>query len=74
MVAVVDKLEEAAFVERRRNPLDRRAYALEITEKGRRVLEQADRLALEVEQDFLAPLSASERRTLIDLLQRLILA
>jgi MarR family transcriptional regulator, lower aerobic nicotinate degradation pathway regulator len=72
MVSVVDKLEEAAFVERRRNPLDRRAYALETTAKGRRVLEQADRLVIQVERDFLAPLSASERRSLTGLLQRLI--
>src|SRR5436190_9111777 len=36
MVAVVDKLEDGGLVMRRRNPLDRRAYALEITAKGRR--------------------------------------
>src|SRR2546423_14388032 len=36
MVAVVDRLEDGGLVMRRRNPLDRRAYALEITAKGRR--------------------------------------
>jgi DNA-binding MarR family transcriptional regulator len=72
MVAVVDKLEDGQLVVRRRNPLDRRAYALEITAKGRRALEQADTLVSQVERDFLAPLSTAERRTLIDLLQRLL--
>jgi DNA-binding MarR family transcriptional regulator len=72
MVAVVDKLEDGQLVVRRRNPLDRRAYALEITAKGRRALDQADKLVSRVERDFLAPLSTAERRTLIDLLQRLL--
>ena len=72
MVAVVDKLEDGELVVRRRNPLDRRAYALEITAKGRRALEQADTLVSQVERDCLAPLSTAERRTLIDLLQRLL--
>ena len=72
MVAVVDKLEDGELVVRRRNPLDRRAYALEITAKGRRALDQADELVSKVEHDFLVPRSAAERRTLIDLLQRLL--
>src|SRR3954452_13712052 len=60
MVAVVDKLEDGGLVVRRRNPLDRRAYALEITAKGRRALDQADELVSKVEHDFLVPLSAAE--------------
>ena len=72
MVAVVDRLEDGGLVMRRRNPLDRRAYALEITAKGRRALDQADELVSKVEHDFLVPRSAAERRTLIDLLQRLL--
>jgi DNA-binding MarR family transcriptional regulator len=31
VVGVVDDLEDAGFVERRRNPEDRRGYALEAT-------------------------------------------
>jgi DNA-binding MarR family transcriptional regulator len=72
MVAVVDKLEAGGLVVRHRNPLDRRAYALEITAKGRRVLDQADELVSRVEREFLVPLSAAERRTLVGLLQRLL--
>ena len=35
MVAIVDELEAAGFVDRQRNPEDRRAYALEATDAGR---------------------------------------
>jgi DNA-binding MarR family transcriptional regulator len=72
MVAIVDRLEELGYAKRRRNPRDRRAYALEITPAGKRVLTEADGLLAEVERDFFAPLSAKERRTLIGLLQRLL--
>ena len=34
IVAVVDDLEGEGLVERRRNPADRRAYALEVTRRG----------------------------------------
>src|SRR5688572_24359101 len=35
MVAIVDELEAAGLIDRRRNPDDRRAYALEATKAGR---------------------------------------
>jgi DNA-binding MarR family transcriptional regulator len=64
MVAIVDELERAGVVERRRDPRDRRAYALHITAKGRRVLPQARAMVLEVEESFLAPLGAEDQRRL----------
>ena len=60
-VAVVDELERAGFVERRRDPSDRRAYSLQPTAKGRRVLERAA-----------APLSAADRLRLKQLLRALL--
>jgi DNA-binding MarR family transcriptional regulator len=72
VVAIVDALEEAGYVERRRDPSDRRAYALEITDAGREWLEDTRAIILGVENDFLAPLTAAEQRTLVDLLQRLL--
>jgi DNA-binding MarR family transcriptional regulator len=74
IVAIVDWLESQGFVERRRNPTDRRAYALEITEAGSRWLSQANSALRTTEREFLAPLSAAERKQLIALLQRLMLA
>jgi DNA-binding MarR family transcriptional regulator len=73
VVAIVDALEEAGYVERRRDPSDRRAYALEITDAGREWLEETRAIILGVENDFLAPLTAAERRTLVELLQRLLI-
>jgi DNA-binding MarR family transcriptional regulator len=72
IVAVVDWLESQGFVERKRNPADRRAYALEITAAGRRWLKEANRTLRAAEREFLSPLDASERKQLVELLQQLI--
>jgi DNA-binding MarR family transcriptional regulator len=72
VVAIVDGLEEAGYVERRRDPSDRRAYALEATAAGREWLDDARAIILGAEDEFLAPLTTGERRTLVELLQRLL--
>jgi DNA-binding MarR family transcriptional regulator len=72
MVAVVDELESAGFVERRRDPRDRRAYSLQATARGRRVLEQAAEATKRAEDEFLAPLPAADRRRLKRLLGMLV--
>jgi DNA-binding MarR family transcriptional regulator len=72
IVSIVDGLERAGYVERRRDPDDRRAYALETTKAGHAWLGEVGATFLEAEAEFLAPLSASERRTLVELLQRLL--
>jgi DNA-binding MarR family transcriptional regulator len=72
IVAIVDFLEGRELVERRRNPSDRRAYALEVTPTGHEWLDRAWPVLLERERRYLAPLSASERRQLTELLQRLL--
>ena len=71
IVAIVDDLEEKGLVERRLNPADRRARALFLTTKGRRVLAQAtDRMA-KIEEELCAPLTAAERDRLRDLLRKI---
>ena len=72
MVAVVDALEGSGLVERRRDPADRRAYSLNATAKGRRVLRQAGEAGRRAEAEFLAPISARDRRHLKQLLRTLI--
>jgi DNA-binding MarR family transcriptional regulator len=72
MVAVVDELERKRWVERRRNPQDRRAYSLHATPAGRRVLGQASHAVARAEDEFLARIPASDRRRLKDLLRALI--
>lgn len=69
-VAVVDILEEAGYVTRARDPVDRRRHALTLTANGDRTLAQLRQIAAEVEEEILAPLSKAERATLNDLLRR----
>ena len=72
MVAVVDELESSGFVERRRDPRDRRAYSLQATPNGRRVLQRAAEATEQAEDEFLARLSAADRRRLKELLLALV--
>lgn len=70
MVALIDQLESAGLAKRRPRETDRRAREVALTPRGRRVLKQARRLALEVEADVLRGLSAAQRRQLLALLRR----
>ena len=70
MVSLIDQLEAAGLAKRRPRPTDRRAREVVITPKGRRVLERARRLAMEVEDEVLQGLSQAERRRLLALLRR----
>jgi MarR family transcriptional regulator, lower aerobic nicotinate degradation pathway regulator len=70
MVSLVDQLEAAGLAKRRPRPTDRRAREVVITRKGRRVLEQARQLAMQVEDDVLRGLSPAERRQVVALLRR----
>lgn len=71
MVATIDELEANGLVERRRNPQDRRAHALHITDKGRKTLAEGRRVARRTQEELLAPLDREERAQLHDLLLRL---
>jgi DNA-binding MarR family transcriptional regulator len=70
VVALVDDLEHRGLAERRRDPDDRRAYALYLTSSGRELLAELDSAADEDEAELLTALDASERSQLISLLQR----
>jgi DNA-binding MarR family transcriptional regulator len=71
MVALVDRLEEAGFVERRPDPEDRRVRRLHLTRKGRGVLGRASEIAIDYETRLCAGINREEREQLIDLLQKL---
>jgi DNA-binding MarR family transcriptional regulator len=74
MVSTIDELEAKGWVQRRRHPTDRRAYALHITAEGRETLTRARRLAGGAQDELLAPLDDVERAQLHDLLLRLVVA
>ena len=71
MVALVDDLERLRLVQRRPHPSDRRAYALVLTEKGKRVLQKAFEVAFKIEQELCADLDPGERSELLSLLGKL---
>ena len=71
MVALVDELEDKGILERRRSAVDRRNYALHLTERGRQVLGELSRVAAEHEESLCAALSREERVQLRDLCRRI---
>jgi DNA-binding MarR family transcriptional regulator len=70
MVMLIDELESAGLAKRRPHPEDRRAREVAITPKGRRLLERARQMAMQVEDEVLGGLTAAERRQLLKLLRR----
>ena len=71
LVALVDGLEERGLIERRRNPGDRRNYALHPTPAGEQAMAALGRVSLEHEQAITAPLTQAERAQLSKLLGKL---
>ena len=54
---IVDRLEESGLVERRRDPEDRRAWRLHLTDKGEPLVEQLRTLAGQMAQEAFAGVS-----------------
>jgi DNA-binding MarR family transcriptional regulator len=68
ITGIVDRLERRGLVQRNQTPGDRRVKELELTDDGRRVKAQVDKIFAGM--STLEPLSASERNVLKDLLAR----
>jgi DNA-binding MarR family transcriptional regulator len=66
---MIDRLEEAGLVERRRDPADRRAWRIHLTDKARPVLAELHDIAHEMIEAALQGLSAAEREAFITSLQ-----
>ena len=72
IVQMVDELEAKGLVERRRNPADRRSYALEMTAPGRAALKRARGAIAEVEGEIASTLGADGAEDLRSLLRRIL--
>ncbi len=70
VVGVLDILEKAGLVERRRDPHDRRRHAVVLTDRGGRAARHFETLRAQAEARALAALEPDERRTLAELLNR----
>jgi DNA-binding MarR family transcriptional regulator len=72
VVTLVDILERAGLVERKRDPADRRRYALEVTAAGQLAVVRLREITREANQELLAPLDPDEREQLAVLLARVV--
>ncbi|MFE6051868.1 MarR family winged helix-turn-helix transcriptional regulator [Kitasatospora sp. NPDC056446] len=71
LAKVADQLSAAGYVERARDPADRRRVSVSITGAGRQLLAELDAQARVVQDEVLAPLDAGERQVLQGMLLRL---
>jgi DNA-binding MarR family transcriptional regulator len=71
LARLIDRLEEAGWVERRRDPDDRRVSRLYLTAKAQPLLVEMERLGAETRKDALVGLSRAEQAQVLDLLNTL---
>ena len=74
LVAVIDDLEGAGLLERRRHPADRRRHAIHLTRAGRRKLAHAREVAMQREAELLDPLDDRDAEVLRELLLKVVAA
>lgn len=72
LTGLIDRLETAGLVERRRNSKDRRSIRLRLTQEGRKKGEMVKRLMEEANKEFLKEFNESEEVALRTLLNRII--
>lgn len=68
---MIDRLEEAGLVERRRDPTDRRAWRIFLTEQAGPVLTQLRTMADELFEDVLAGITDPDRALVFTALERM---
>ncbi|MEU7901637.1 MarR family winged helix-turn-helix transcriptional regulator [Actinoplanes sp. NPDC049118] len=69
MVAALNELAEDGYVQRRPDPADRRRNIVTVTPQGRRRARALAERAEQIQDELLAPLSATERGELVRLLR-----
>jgi DNA-binding MarR family transcriptional regulator len=69
-VLLLNELEDMGYIERRRDPADRRRHVVDLTDEGRAALERAERAQESIGDELFAALSGEERATLRSLLRR----
>jgi DNA-binding MarR family transcriptional regulator len=69
-VILLNDLEEDGYIERRRDPTDRRRHIVEMTPAGARALEHAEVKLETIEDKVVGNLTPEERSTLRDLLAK----
>ncbi len=74
MTALIDRLEGLGYVSRRRDPSDRRAILVGLTDTGKETARRLSVAHTELEARILQPLDEQQRAELTELLRALVLA
>ncbi|MGW6480842.1 MarR family winged helix-turn-helix transcriptional regulator [Streptomyces sp. NPDC055059] len=74
LVGYLDTIEGRGFVQRTRDPADRRRQLVELTREGEKVQRRLFEVALRSQDEFLACLTPEERTVLSALLHRVLVA
>lgn len=72
MVKLLDGLEKKKLIRRVMDPNDRRGKLIEITPMGQKKLDEMQKVMTDFTEEFLEPLTKAERKTLHELLLRLV--
>ncbi len=70
MTGIIDRLEEAEIIERRKSPTDRRAYLIHLTPKGKSLSGEIQEEMAARNKDFLSVLTKTEELQFRDLLKK----
>ncbi len=68
---IIDRMEKVDLVRRVRDVGDRRSHRIEMTEKGKKVLEKSTKVGWDLIQDVLSVLSDNEVKILIEILGKI---
>jgi DNA-binding MarR family transcriptional regulator len=71
LVGMINALEKRELISRKPHPSDGRVVGLHLTAVGSKLMQDAEKTAQELEVDAAAKLTASERKTLMRLLQKI---
>ncbi len=71
LTGVLDRLEGLGYLERQRNPRDRRAIVIHLTDEGRQLSQRIHSALKEGNREFLARLDSHEEATLRSLLLKI---
>lgn len=67
---MIDRLEDAGLVERRRDEIDRRAWNIFLTDKAKPLLDEVQSLARQLQEDALMGISDEDQRHALEILAR----
>ena len=73
LVGIIASMDRRDLIERRPHPSDGRAMGLHLTEAGQALMRDAEQTAADLEADATSRLTATERKNLIRLLQKIYL-